>query len=364
MRADPDRNVGAVRSAMVIPRYLLAPAAYTTTEWFEAEQRSVFGPRWALVSSVDEVAEAGDFVTTTVGGAPLVVVRDRDGGLRAFHNMCRHRGMRLLDGAGTLAGPITCFYHQWRYGLDGSLQAVPQRKEQFPDIDLAAWGLLPASVAEWEGLVFAHPEPNPAPLAETLTGIAERLGSFRPGLLVQASHHQLDARCNWKLFVENHVDVYHLWYLHEQTLGDLDHTRFEYVQTGGNWASYEPMRRNRTTGGVDEIAHLADRDRRGVLAHLVFPNLMMAGSAQFFATYVAHPIAPDRSVIDLRVRTEPGADAEQVTKSVLAFIEEDIHACEEVQRAVGSPMFQVGPLARTHELPIQSFQERILEVMG
>ncbi len=367
MPVDQDRNVGALRSEVVIPRYQLAPAAYTTTEWYDAEQRSLFGPRWALVSSVDEIRDTGDFVTTTIGGAPLVVIRDGLGELRAFHNMCRHRGMELLTGCGTAPGSISCFYHHWRYGLDGALELVPQRKDQFPDLDVREWGLLPASVDVWEGMVFAHPDPGAPALADALAGVADHIGSHRPGMLSQRAHVRMPARCNWKLFVENHVDVYHLWYLHEQTLGGLDHTKFEWIQTGGNWASYEPARATHQssslTAGTDEIAHLSDRDRCGVGAHMVFPNLLMAASAEFFATYECQPVAPDRSVIDLRIRTEAGADIERVTKSVQSFIDEDIRACEAIQRAVASPAFRIGPLARTHELPIEHFHHRILEVM-
>jgi phenylpropionate dioxygenase-like ring-hydroxylating dioxygenase large terminal subunit len=352
----------------VIPRYLLPPVAYSSADWFEREQASLFGSRWALVAATDELTLPGDYVTATAGRAPLVVVRGDDGGLRAFHNLCRHRGMVLLQGSGTLDRTITCFYHQWRYGLDGTLQVVPQRKDQFPGLDVRDWGLLPASVEVWEGMVFAHPDQNAPPLVDTLAGIPEHIGSHRPGLLTQVAVRHLEARCNWKLFVENHVDVYHLWHLHATTLADFDHTRFEHLQTGRNWASYEPLKHPDLAGaaltsGTDQISHLDERDRYGLGAHLVFPNLMIATAAEFFATYMAIPVAPDRSVIELRMRAEPGADSEAVTTSAVSFIEEDIRACEAVQQAVASPAFRVGPLAVDHERPIASFHTNILQAL-
>jgi choline monooxygenase len=354
---------------VVNPRYLLPPAAYSAPEWFEQEQASLFGARWALVASLEDLAGPGDFVTATVGRAPLVAIRGADGELRAFHNMCRHRGMVLLTGSGTVDRSVSCFYHQWRYALDGALQVVPQRKDQFPDLEIADWGLLPAGLEVWEGMVFVHPDPAAPPLGDTLAGIPEHLGSHRPGLLSQVAVRRLDARCNWKLFVENHVDVYHLWHLHSTTLADFDHTRFEHIQTGGNWASYEPLKHGdlaaaALTSGTDQIAHLDDRDRNGLGAHLVFPNLMMASAAEFFATYVAIPVAPDRSIIELRVRTETGADPDKVTASVVSFIEEDITACEAVQQAVTSPAYRVGPLALDHERPIETFHSHVLEAMA
>jgi choline monooxygenase len=349
-------------------QYLLPPSAYHSKTWFDQEQDTFLGSRWALVASVDEFVDEGDYVATTIGRAPLVIVRDGEGRLRAFHNLCRHRGAVLLQGRGNVARTISCFYHQWRYALDGSLAVVPQRKEQFPDLVVEDWGLLAASLEVWEGMVFAHPDPNAAPLSATLAGVTERLGSHHPGLLGQVGTARLEARCNWKLFVENHVDVYHLWYLHGASLGAFDHTRFEHRQTGGNWTSYEPIRQGDVATplnrGTTAIAHLDDRDRLGIGAHLVFPNLMMATAAEFFATYVANPVAADRTVIDLRIRAEPGADPTAVFDAVRSFIDEDIAACEAIQDAVESPAFAIGPLAQSHEQPITAFQSHVLEAMG
>ena len=152
---------------------------------------------------------------------------DDDGTRRAFHNMCRHRGMVMLGGSGTCRA-IRCDYHAWRYGLDGSLRVVPQRADQFPDMDPDDLGLLPAAVAEWEGLVFACPDPDVAPLDEWMAGFPDAIGSIRPGLVPQVAMADIPAACNWKLFVENHIDVYHLWYLHALSLADFEHRRFEH----------------------------------------------------------------------------------------------------------------------------------------
>jgi len=349
--------------------YLLPPAAYRAADWYEREQAALFTPRWALVAAASELSEPGDFVTVTVGRAPLLVVRGGDGELRAFHNLCRHRGMQLLTGAGRCERTIDCFYHQWRYGLEGDLRVVPQRKEQFPELDTADWGLLPAAVGVWEGMVFAHPDADAPPLARTLAGLADSIGSYRPGALAQVAKVELDAACNWKLFVENHIDVYHLWYLHERTLGDFDHTRFEHWQVGRDWFSYEPVRSGHAsdaalTAGTIAIGHLDDRDRHGLGAHLVFPNLMIATAAEFVATYEAIPLAHDRTRIVLRVRAEADADAASLSASVQSFIREDIHACEQVQAGMASPAFSVGPLAVEHEAPITAFHRNVLSAVG
>jgi hypothetical protein len=97
---------------------------------------------------------------------------------------------------------------------------------------------------------------------------------------------------------------------------------------------------------------------------MVFPNLLIATEAEFFATYAAEPVAPDRTIIDLRIRGEEGADPFVLLAALRAFITEDIAACEAVQQGLGSPAFTVGPLARSHELPIESFQSNVLAAMG
>jgi Rieske 2Fe-2S family protein len=320
------------------------------------------------VAAVEQLREPGDYVAVRVGDAPLVIVLDRDGALRAFHNLCRHRGMVMLEGTGNVGNRISCLYHHWQYELDGALSVVPQRKDQFPDLDLAAWGMLPAALEVWEGMVFVHPDPDAAPLADYLGELPDAIGSFRAGQLHEVAHETLEASCNWKLFVENHIDVYHLWYLHERSLGDFDHTKFEHRNLGTHWVSYEPMRSadfadTALSARASPITHLDQRDQRGIGAHLAFPNLMIATAAEFFTTYRAVPVAPDRTLIDLRIRAERDADADALVKAVRRFIDEDIAACELVQAGMRSPSFSVGPLARSHERPITTFQAEVLAAL-
>ncbi|GAC1385937.1 MAG: aromatic ring-hydroxylating dioxygenase subunit alpha [Acidimicrobiales bacterium] len=357
------------QSSSTSSTYRLGRDAYLSDAWHASEQREVFTRRWTLLSDLASLANPGDYVAATVGSAPLVVVRGDDGVLRAFHNLCRHRGMVMLSGSGNVGRTINCFYHQWRYATDGALEVVPQRREQFATLELGDWGLLPASVDVWEGMVFVHPDPAALPLADALGALPSSIGSHRPGQLVEVAHARIPANCNWKLLIENHVDVYHLWYLHAGSLAEFDHTRFQHRQLEANWVSFEPLRDHAGDGGSlhtgsAPIAHLDDRDRSGLGAHLLFPNTMMASSAEFFATYVAEPVAPDRTVIDLRIRAEADADGPALLASVRSFIDEDVAACEAVQRGLGSPAFSVGPMASEHEAAIGEFHGHLLEAMG
>lgn len=348
--------------------HLLPPTAYWSQEWYEREQRLLFSRTWHLVSDEAALLEPGAFVTYTAGLDPLVVVRGLDGELRAFHNLCRHRGAPLVSGCGEARTGLVCPYHFWNFGLDGALRNVPQ-PEQFPDLDPERWGLLPASVGTWAGMVFVHPDPEAEPLRDWLGALPDNIGSYHPEDLVEVADYEFDARCNWKLFVENHVDVYHLWYLHARTLGDYDHDRFEWQQLDRNWVSYEPVRsdlsrRRRPDAVLHAMPGIDERDANGVGAHALFPNVLMASEAGYFITYACRPTGPETCTIDLRVRAVPSADGEGLLAGAKAFILEDIQACESIQTAVRSDRFSIGPMAVDHERPITYFHQHLLAALA
>jgi len=347
-------------------RFLLAPDAYFGDDWYEREQEMLFARTWHLAAATDELAEPGDFVTIDAGHDPLVVVRGLDNELRAFHDFCPHRGIKLLVDSGNTRTGIVCPYHSWNFALDGTLRNVPQ-PEEFDPVALQDCGLVAASVAEWGGMVFVNGAPD-ADFAAYLQGFPEHIGSYRPEQLREVVRVQFDARCNWKLFVENHVDVYHLWYLHARSLSAYDHHQFEWDAIGPHWVSYEPAKagveRRRPHVGSTPIAGLDERDKVGIGAHMLFPNTLFATESEFFMSYVAKPLAPDRSVIDVRIRAEPSADVEMLVAAAKEFMLEDVSACEGIQATVRSSRFRVGPLAQNHERPITLFHESLIAALG
>ncbi|HEY2214958.1 MAG TPA: aromatic ring-hydroxylating dioxygenase subunit alpha, partial [Acidimicrobiales bacterium] len=266
---------------------------YTDDRVLKREQARVFASSWSLVAATEEVQEPGSYLTGTIAGAPIAVVRDRDGTLRAFHNVCRHRGITLLEGAGTLGRFMTCPYHQWSYGLDGDLARVPQETEQFAGLDKCSLGLHGAQIAEWSGMVFVNPALEAPDFSAAMAGLDERLNHFLSGPLTQVAKVEYEAACNWKLLVENHIDVYHLWYLHMQSLAAYQHRSFAWESLDDNWWSLEPLKDlSASVGGFEWITE----DMRGHIgAYLMFPNLMLVTTDDYFATYDATPISPSRT---------------------------------------------------------------------
>ncbi len=319
----------------------------------EVERATLFARCWSLVGAVEELESPGSYVTATPAGIPLMVVRGEDGVLRAFHNVCRHRGITLVEGAGTVGRYLTCPYHQWSYATTGDLVRVPQHDEQFAALDRCTLGLLPAQVETWAGMVFVNPSPEAPDLAIALAGLDTRLDQFLAGPLQQVAVVSYEAECNWKFLVENHIDVYHLWYLHARSLSAFDHRSFSWESLGDNWWSLEPMKA--PPAEYIGFPWLDEDVRHTIGAYLLFPNLMLVTTDHYFATYDASPRSPDRTELTLRVRATADADAEALVASIRSFMAEDVEACERMQEGTGSPYFSVGALAESHEEPIRRF---------
>jgi choline monooxygenase len=335
---------------------------YTDPGVLAAERNRLFAKSWALVATSDQLSALGSYVALQVGGIPLAILRDWDGKLRAFHNICRHRGMTLLEGSGLLGRHMTCGYHQWSYALDGSLFRVPQESDQFPGLDQCALGLHQAQVEEWRGMVFVNPTADAPNLTTSMAGLDERLDSFLSGPLLQVAVVEYEAACNWKMLVENHIDVYHLWYLHSRSLSAYDHRSFSWESLDDNWWSLEPLKERQLEGmGFD---WLGDDMRHHIGAYLMFPNLMLVTTDHYFASYDASPIAPDRTKLTLRVRAQVGADADELVQSIRAFMAEDVQACQRMQLGANSPHFGVSQMAATHELPVRRFHESLRRRMA
>jgi choline monooxygenase len=335
---------------------------YTEPSVLAFERSHLFAHAWTLVADRQQLAAPGSYVTANVQQVPLAVVRDQEGVLRAFHNVCRHRGITLLEGSGTLGRFMTCPYHQWSYALDGGLTRVPQQHDQFPELDVCALGLRGAQVAEWQGMVFVNPSRDAPSLPCAMAGLDQRLDGFLSGPLGEVAKVEYQAACNWKLLVENHIDVYHLWYLHARSLAAYDHRAFSWESLGDNWWSLEPLKDPATGGpGFDWIPE--DMEHR-IGAYLLFPNLMLVTTDDYFATYDAQPIAPDVTNLTLRVRAQDPARANELVASIRSFMAEDVSACERMQAGASSPEFGIGALAQSLEAPIVRFHSSLRRAMS
>src|SRR5437899_3362217 len=207
---------------------MLAVEHYAGEAALSADRLSVLRPSWQFVGHETMAVRPGDYIADLAGGAPVVVVRGADGILRGFHNVCRHRaGALVADGTGNCGEAFTCRYHGWRYALDGRLRAATDFG-QAPGFDPRQYGLFAVRLETWRGLVFVNLDLSAAALAETLEPLAAAALPAFP--LIERRSHAL--ACNWKTYVENYLEGYHLPMVHPEFDADVVVADYK-VEIGG-----------------------------------------------------------------------------------------------------------------------------------
>ena len=387
------------------PRQLLPREAYTDAKWLERERRTLFDRAWVWAGVESELAAPGDFLTTSIQGQQLFVLRGESGELRAFHNICRHRGCELVEGKGNVGRVVRCPYHRWTYDFSGGLRAVSNEADCFGSVGLEGLSLHPASVGVHLGMVYVNPHPSPPePFEEWAEGLDQHAWphDFGDDSLKFAGEVAYEIRCNWKVFYENAVDGYHLGYLHDRTLGPLYPARNVWQPAGRHalWYSTERDGPPQSSSILTERVADGTGARRlqghdpatypGVVA--LFPLTFLTPNPWGISASVLEPIdaettrmralswAPASSkgrlakALDRLTRTRKSAHAEKPHVYRLAdsdqhplesgdFQIEDMWICEKIQRNLHSPHFEVGPLANGPgaESPVTHFQQSVLD---
>ena len=196
----------------------LPGAAYASPDVFEWERRHFLDGSWLCVGRADDVPAPGDQRAVAAGSTSLLLVRDGDGALRGWFNVCRHRGHELLaPGASRKGRAIRCPYHDWVYGLGGECRATPRFGKSTDDgIDRAEFGLVPARVEQWHGWVFANVSGDAPPLAEQLGNAGMVVDGYDAQRLVLGARHEYEVAANWKVIVENYLECYHCAPIHPE----------------------------------------------------------------------------------------------------------------------------------------------------
>ena len=193
----------------------LPPAIYHSSQIFDLEKQRLFHADWICLGRTAEIPHAGDFICRDIIDAPVFAVRQRDGSLKAFANVCVHRASRLLNGAGHVSR-ISCPYHSWTYRLDGQLIGAPFMNET-PGFDVADFRLKELACETWQGFVYVSLQESPPPVAERLHGLADLIGDYRIADYVPVFEQQETWNTNWKCLVENFMDAYHIHRVHKDS---------------------------------------------------------------------------------------------------------------------------------------------------
>jgi choline monooxygenase len=336
------------------PSAALAEAKTIPSEWYtdarvaELERRTVFSHTWQVAGRVDQLTEPGSYVTTTVAGEPVVVVRGDDGALRGFFNVCRHHAAAVMTEPCGRAQSLRCPYHGWTYGLDGSLKATPEL-EGVLRFNRAENGLVPVSVATWEKLVFVHLDPDPIPLAEHIGRMAHDSRALGLDTLHFYERRTFEIQCNWKVFVDNYLDGgYHVPFLHKKLNSILDFKSYTIETSGRLCLQKSPI----DPSGTEEITR---EMRRGEARYYwVYPNLMLNWYEGYLDTNLVIPAGIDRTrvIFDFYFAdTSPDSTARnKQSVAVSERIQDEDHAiCESVQRGLSSRAYRAGRLSVRRE---------------
>lgn len=382
--------------------HALPVEAYTSQEWFDLEMKHVFSKTWQFAGFVEDVANPGDYISVQAGLNNIFIIKGRDNRLRAFHNMCRHRGTQLLRAVGKAKKAITCPYHDWTYDLEGKLVSIPKKEEEFPhlcnkELHDCGLNLHEASVDIFKGMLFVHPEKDAPSIMDFFGEVEPYLGPHIVEDLVEVRAKDggpmiaEEIKANWKIIVENNIDHYHLAHLHEGTLNMYDHDRAEFGWVGPHYWFYEPLvpEYEKDFENISPYVPIKSvpRDKVGAYVPFLFPNIGLAENEAGWNTFHVIPLAPDRTLVVIRSKAESTSDWE-ATKQYMKggghrfwkthgsqgkyegdkkldpmasgdFVLEDVFACEQQQKSLQSPMFSVGAQAQRGEYAMQRFQEEV-----
>src|SRR5262249_20030915 len=364
-----NEKLRAFDPTLPLERARTMPAAwYFDAEIYAAERERIFGRSWLAAARSDQLTKPGSFATADIAGEPILVLRDADGVLRAFHNVCRHRAARVMTQAEGCATKLRCPYHGWTYDLAGRLRGTPEF-EGIADFRREDNGLVPLAVEEWGPLVFVRVTfpssltPLPRSGGEG-SGLEQALGEFLAPLPAQTRSLQIatlqfverreyDLACNWKVFVDNYLDGgYHVNYVHPGLAGVLDYSQYRTDIYAFTSVQCSPIKTSEHADGSVSKVRTGDR----AYYWWVFPNLMINLYQGVMDTNLVLPVGPGRCkvIFDFYFAETEGEEAKRYIADSIAVAHqvqlEDMSISEDVQRGLASRSFDTGRFSVRREI--------------
>ncbi len=336
----------------------LPAEAYTSAAVFDWEVEHFFAGGWVCVGRSDRLATPGDQWAVRVGNDGVLLVRDEQGALRGFSNVCRHRGHELLEpGASRASRAIKCPYHAWVYGLDGALRGAP-RFGDVPGFDKADHPLEGVRVEEWHGWVFVNATGDQIPFDEHVGNLEELVAPWEPERAFVGAEHGYVVRANWKTITENYHECYHCPSIHPALCAVTPVDSGENHPHDGLWVggsmelmdSAETMSLTGASKGV-RIRGLDARQAREVYYYGLFPNLLVSLHPDYVMTHRFEPLGPAETRVECQwlfppeARERPDFDPGYAEAFWDLTNREDWSACESVARGLASRGFRPGPFA-------------------
>ncbi len=357
----------------------LPNSAYHSSAWFDLEMDRVFRRNWVFATTDGELSRPGTIKPLEVGGTPILMVRDREGTVRGFHNTCRHRGTELVSEV-CRQPLLTCPYHAWTYRLDGTILSRPHfhradETETFsPDGD-SRFNLYPVRTASWNGCHFVDLSGHSPPLLDWLAPMLRRTSVYDLTLIRWIGKKSYTIQGNWKFVLENYMEGYHVFCAHPRL---LDHAPMS-VRWQGEWTEHvfynDYVASSITTGrgeGLPHYPNLSDENRRRGAWFTVFPNFAAEVYADQFVVLATFPMAPDRTCEELHFfvvgdeaqNRDEFSGARNHLKDMWNKLNlEDVDLLERLQRGRRSKAFTGSWMSPAWEGPSHQFSQKIVEAI-
>lgn len=366
-----DRVDADIRRARGLPS-----VCYTSEDFAAKERASLLARTWTCVGLASDLRSRHAHPTTLVG-APLVLVSDDTGAIRVFHNVCRHRGYRLVAEPCQLKGALRCPYHSWAYGLDGSLKATPHIGgpgiHEIDGMDRADFGLMEVRSAVWMGLVFVNLDGQAVDFATHIAPLEARwqpyvgeAGLSRLRVPASGSRMEMTVQSNWKLVVENYCESYHLPWIHPglnsySRLEDHYHIFVGDLGAGQGTLAFDFA--SRAGIALPQFPHWPSARRNEAEYVALFPNVLLGLQVDHAFVIWLEPLAVDRTrevveityVGDAALAPEHAAARDAVLEGWREVFAEDVHAVEGMQAGRASPAFDGGVFSPVMDNPTHHF---------
>ncbi|NQD36364.1 Rieske 2Fe-2S domain-containing protein [Permianibacter sp. IMCC34836] len=321
---------------------------YNDPIWLAHEQQQVFARSWQLVAHTGDLAAAGDHVATDVAGKPVLIVRQADNSLKAFYNVCRHRAGPIATCNGRGAKALHCAYHGWTYTLAGQLRSAPEMQGAC-DFDVTQIQLPEIAVREWQGLVFVALAADAPAFDEMFAGIVERIKPIDISALRFHSRVHYDIDCNWKVYIDNFLEGYHLPHVHPGLSKVLDYRSYDTELHRWYSLQHSPIRNNDGIYGDGNAWY-----------YFVYPNIMLNIVPGRMQTNRILPLGYNRCRIefDYYYSDDPAVHARIQNEQSFSdeIQQEDIDICLAVQRGLQSGSYEAGRLCPKRESGVWHFQ--------
>jgi Rieske 2Fe-2S family protein len=351
------------RATLPHTAFTLPARYYTDPALFAREQELFYRKMWIGVGRLEDLPTRGAWIAPAIAGDSILVVRGEGDDVRAFYNVCRHRGTQLCSTEhGVFPGSIRCPYHAWTYDYQGQLIGAPHM-DGSPGFSRDEFPLNHVRAAVWDGFVFVSLDRNGPALADHLAGLSDKFRAWRMGELVRTHQIVYDVAANWKLIVQNYNECLHCPTLHP-ALNKLSHylsgenEPFRATYMGGRMDLSDGVDTMSMDGTCprDPLPGLSTQDQRHVYYYSVFPNFLIAPHPDYVLTHTLWPRSPSRTriVCDWLVhpaeKSKPGFVMDDATEFWDMTNRQDWHVCEQAQAGISSRGYQPGPYSNREDL--------------